>query len=53
MSIGNLLLGIWLILVGAVWAFTIDLDIKIIGVFALVVGIVLLVEGTGIWNNRR
>lgn len=51
MSVGNLLLGIWLILVGAVWAFTISIDIKILGLFGVVTGIVLLVEGAGVWKR--
>lgn len=45
MSLGNLLLGIWLILVGANWLTWLTVDIKFLGLLAFVTGIILFVEG--------
>jgi uncharacterized membrane protein len=45
MSLGSLLLGVWLILVGISWAAIVAIDIKFLGFWALVTGIVWLVEG--------
>lgn len=45
MSLSQLLLGIWLILVGLTWAAILSISIKFLGYFAIVTGIVWLVEG--------
>jgi uncharacterized membrane protein len=45
MSLGNLLLGIWLILVGISWMAWVTISIKFLGIWAFVTGIVILVEG--------
>jgi hypothetical protein len=45
MSLSQLLLGIWLILVGLTWAAVLSISIKFLGYFGAVVGIVWLVEG--------
>lgn len=44
-SLGHLLLCIWLILVGLTWAAIIVINSKFLGYWALITGIVLLVEG--------
>lgn len=43
--ISNILLGIWLILVGVTWLTWIVIDAKILGLLGFVTGIVILVEG--------
>lgn len=45
MSVSNILLGIWLILVGATWLTWITVDVKFLGLLAFITGIVILVEG--------
>lgn len=44
MSLSSLLLGVWLVLVGLSWAAIVSIDIKFLGIWALVTGIVVLVE---------
>lgn len=53
MSVGSLLLALWLILVGVVWVGWISIDIKILGVLAFVTGIIWLVEGAGVAPWRK
>lgn len=43
--IGNLLLAIWLILVGATWLTWISVDSKFLGLLGFITGIVILVAG--------
>jgi hypothetical protein len=50
---GIFLLGIWLILYGLTLAAVISLSGTILGVFAVVVGVVLLFEGRGVITNVR
>jgi hypothetical protein len=45
MSLGSLLLAIWLVLVGLTWAAIVAISTKFLGFWALVTGIVLFVEG--------
>lgn len=45
MNLSTLLLGVWLILVGATWLAWIAVDIKFLGLFAFITGIVWLIEG--------
>lgn len=45
MSLGHLLLCVWLILVGLAWAAIVTISGKFLGYWAIVTGIVLLVEG--------
>lgn len=45
MSLSSLLLGVWLILVGATWLTWIDVSAKFLGLFAFITGIVWLIEG--------
>lgn len=45
MSLSSLLLGIWLILVGATWLTWLTVDAKFLGLWAFVTGIVWLIEG--------
>lgn len=52
MSIGQLLLGVWLILVGIDWAGWASFDSKFLGIFAVVTGIVVLLEGAGVVNRK-
>jgi hypothetical protein len=42
--ISNILLGIWLILVGATWLTWLSIDAKFLGLLAFITGIVLIVE---------
>lgn len=44
MSLSNLLLGVWLILVGITWVTWVLVDVKFLGLWAFVTGIVILVE---------
>lgn len=44
MSIANLLLAIWLILVGATWLTWVSIDQKFLGLLGFIVGIVILVD---------
>lgn len=44
MSLSSLLLGVWLILVGATWLTWLTIDSKFLGLWAFVTGIVFLVE---------
>jgi hypothetical protein len=45
MSLGSLLLGVWLVLVGLSWSAIITISSRFLGFFALVTGIVWLAEG--------
>lgn len=53
MSISNLLLAIWLILVGVTWLTWVNIDIKFLGLLGFVTGILLLVESYHPINIRR
>lgn len=44
MTLSNLLLGIWFILVGITWLTWVAIDTRFLGLWAFVTGIVLLVE---------
>lgn len=44
MSLGTLLLVVWLILVGLTWATIATISVKFLGYWALVTGIVMAVE---------
>lgn len=44
MNLGALLLAVWLILVGLTWSTLATISAKFLGVWALVTGIVLVVE---------
>lgn len=44
MSISNLLLALWLILVGATWLTWITVDNKVLGLLGFIVGLVILVD---------
>lgn len=46
MSLGTLLLGIWLILVGITWLTWVAIDSTFLGLWAFVTGVVLLIEGS-------
>lgn len=50
MSISSLLLGIWLILVGATWLTWISVDSKFLGLFAFITGIIILIDN---WRPIR
>lgn len=45
MSLSGLLLGIWLILIGLTWAGIVVITSKFLGFWALVTGILWLIEG--------
>lgn len=45
MTLGQLLLGIWLVLVGLAWTTIVVINMKFLGFWALGTGIVWLVEG--------
>lgn len=44
MSISNLLLAVWLVLVGATWLTWLSIDAKALGLLAVITGIVMLVD---------
>lgn len=44
MSISSILLGLWLILVGATWLTWLTIDSKALGLLAFITGILWLVE---------
>lgn len=44
MNLSSLLLGIWLILVGATWLTWLSIDIKFLGLLGFITGIVVLIE---------
>lgn len=55
MSLSNLLLGIWLILVGVTWLTWITVDIKVLGLLGFITGLVVLFEGVhpvSVWPRR-
>jgi hypothetical protein len=41
--VANLLLGVWLILVGVTWLDWVSVDTKVLGLLAFITGLVLLV----------
>lgn len=45
MNLSSLLLGLWLILVGATWLTWLSVDAKFLGLFAFITGLVWLIEG--------
>lgn len=45
MNLSQLLLGVWLILVGVTWMAWATISIKFLGIWAFVTGIVWLIEG--------
>lgn len=45
MSLGSILLAIWLILLGLVWTAVITISTKFLGIWAIVTGAILLIEG--------
>ena len=51
-NIGNLLLAIFLILVGATWLTWITVDSKVLGLLAFIVGVIILVMGVYPYVNR-
>lgn len=53
MSLGSVLLGIWLVLVGLAWAQLIVIGTLFLGWWALITGIVWLVELWHPFNLRR
>lgn len=52
MSIGNILLGLLLILVGIAWLAWVSIDIKLLGLLSFVTGFVILILSSGI-NLRQ
>lgn len=44
MSLSSILLGIWLILLGASWVGWIDVSLKFLGLMAFLTGIIWLIE---------
>lgn len=44
MSLGSLLLGIWLILVGVTWLSWVAIDAKFLGLLGFITGLVVLIE---------
>lgn len=44
MSLSSLLVGVWLILIGSTWLAWITVDVKFLGLWAFVTGIVMLVD---------
>lgn len=44
MNISNLLLAIWLILVGATWLTWLSIDPKFLGLLGFITGIVILID---------
>jgi len=47
MSLSQLLLAITLILIGIVWVGWVDISATVIGIFALITGALILLEGLG------
>lgn len=45
MSISNVLIALWFILVGVAWLGWITIDNKFLGLLAFVIGILIIVEG--------
>jgi hypothetical protein len=45
MSLSSLLLGVWLILVGIAWLGWVVINIKFLGLWAFITGILIIVEG--------
>lgn len=55
MNLGSLLLAIWLILVGVTWAGWVAIDGKVLGLVAILTGVVWLIEAYHpiVIGNRR
>lgn len=53
MTLSNLLLGIWLILVGSTWLGWVGVSIKFLGLWAFVTGVVILVDSFHPINLKR
>jgi hypothetical protein len=45
MSISNLLLGVWLILVSVTWLTWVVIDAKVLGLLGFITGLAVLFEG--------
>lgn len=45
MSVSNLLLGVWLILVGVTWLTWVVIDTKFLGLLGFITGLAVLFEG--------
>jgi uncharacterized membrane protein HdeD (DUF308 family) len=50
MSLSALLLAVWLILVGLVWLTWVTISVEFLGGFALVVGVVMILEGLSVFS---
>ena len=48
MNISNLLLGLWLILVGVTWLGWVAIDVKLLGLLGFITGLVIIILGSGI-----
>lgn len=44
MSISSLFLAVWLILVGVTWSAIYVIDVKFLGLFGLLTGVILLID---------
>lgn len=47
MTLSTLLLGLWLILVGVTWIGWVPVSSLVLGAFALVTGVVILIDSLG------
>ncbi len=45
MSLSNLLLGAWLILVGVTWLAWVAIDVKFLGLLGFIAGLAVLLQG--------
>lgn len=52
MSLSQLLLAVWLILVGLTWVGWAALSADFLGVLAIITGIIFVLEGTAVWSYR-
>lgn len=48
MSLSALLLGVWLILVGLVWALKVDISLVVLGWLAIITGVIWILEHVGV-----
>lgn len=53
MNVSSILLGVWLILVGINWAGWVNINLTFLGIFAFVVGIIVIAEGAGVAPWRK
>ncbi len=51
MSLAQIALAVWLILVGINWIGWVLISAVFLGVWALVTGILLILEGVGAWSQ--